>query len=218
MPLAAPLIVTAVLALLALTAYPGRERVFTAVAGSAERSELAPLVGTVAELGLLALVATAGVLAAWCWFRSRRRFWPLAFAGLGVIAAYVLSEGVKLLVAQPRPCDVVDIATVLTCPGAGDWSWPSNHSVLAAAFAAACVLTVRRIAWLTVPLALVIATSRVAAGVHYAHDVLSGLAFGLLVVTVVVAVVRSALDTRFVRGSAPARSRRVGAQSGGDDD
>src|SRR5699024_1773760 len=82
---------------------------------------------------------------------------------------------------------VVDTATVLSCPGSGDWSWPSNHAVLAAAFATACILVVPRLAWFALPLALAIAASRVAAGVHYVHDVLSGLALGALVVAAVVA-------------------------------
>src|SRR5690625_5857383 len=131
-PWPALLAAVAVPAALALATYPVRERLFTAVAGFAEGSALASAVASVAEFGLLALVATAGVLAVWCWLRARRRFWLLALAGLGVITAYGLSEAVKLLVEQPRPCSVVDTVTVLNCPGGGDWSWPSNHAILAA--------------------------------------------------------------------------------------
>src|SRR5699024_12261251 len=110
------------IAALSLAMYTVRDRLFTAVAGLAEVSSLSSAVGSVAEFGLLALVATAGVLALWCWLRERRRFWLLALAGLGVITAYGLSEAVKLLVEEPRPCSVVDTATVLSCPGSGDWS------------------------------------------------------------------------------------------------
>src|SRR5699024_7025653 len=130
---------------------------------------------------------------------------------LGVITAYGLSEAVKLLVEEPRPCSVVDTAaehsgsvddaaTVLSCPGSGDWSWPSNHAVLAAAFATACILVVPRLAWFALPLALAIAASRVAAGVHYVHDVLSGLALGALVVAAVVAAASPVLDRRLTGG------------------
>lgn len=199
-PWPALLIAVAALAALALATYPVRERLFTAVAGLAEGSALASAVGSVAEFGLLALVATAGVLALWCWLRERRRFWLPALAGLGVITAYGLSEAVKLLVEEPRPCSVVDTATVLSCPGSGDWSWPSNHAVLAAAFATACILVVPRLAWFALPLALAIAASRVAAGVHYVHDVLSGLALGALVVAAVVAAASPVLDRRLTGG------------------
>src|SRR5699024_12275124 len=101
---------------------PCSERLVTSVAVLADGTVLASVVVSVAEFGLLALVATAVVLALWCWLRERRRFWLLALAGLGVITAYGLSEAVKLLVEEPRPCSVVDTATVLSCPGSGDWS------------------------------------------------------------------------------------------------
>ncbi|WP_280194112.1 phosphatase PAP2 family protein [Nocardia farcinica] len=79
-------------------------------------------------------------------------------------------------------------------PAAGDWSWPSNHAVLAAAFATACVLAAPRVAWFAVPVALAVAAARVGAGVHYVHDVLSGLALGVVVVALVVALIRPSLD------------------------
>src|SRR5699024_2576098 len=199
-PWPALLAAVAVPAALALATYPVRERLFTAVAGFAEGSALASAVASVAEFGLLALVATAGVLAVWCWLRARRRFWLLALAGLGVITAYGLSEAVELLVEQPRPCSVVDTVTVLNCPGGGDWSWPSNHAVLAAAFTTACILVVPRLAWLAVPLALAIAASRVAARVHFVHDVLSCLALGALVVAAAVAAASRVLDRRLTGG------------------
>src|SRR5699024_10637512 len=148
-------IAVAALAALALATYPVRERLFTAVAGLAEGSALASAVGSVAEFGLLALVATAGV---------------------------------------------VGRARGLSCPGGGDWSWPSSHAALAAAFAAACILVVPRLAWFALPLALAIAASRVAAGVHYVHDVLSGLALGALVVAAVVAAASPVLDRRLTGG------------------
>src|SRR5699024_1200934 len=134
-PWPALLIAVAALPAPSLAAYPWRGRLFSAVAGRAEGSALASAVGSVAEFGLLALVATAGVLALGCWLRERRRFCLLALAALGVITAYGLSEAVKLLVEEPRPCSVVHTTTVLSCPGSRYWSSPSNHTVLAAALA-----------------------------------------------------------------------------------
>src|SRR5699024_8816308 len=82
-PWPALLAAVAVPAALALATYPVRERLFTAVAGFAEGSALASAVASVADFGLLALVATAGVLDVWCWLRARRRFWLLAPGGGG---------------------------------------------------------------------------------------------------------------------------------------
>jgi undecaprenyl-diphosphatase len=171
----------------ALAALPARTDLYRSVAGGVEGSPVGGVVGLVAEQGLLVLVATAGVLALGTWRRHRQRFATLAAGGVGVVLAYGASEAVKVLVGEARPCRVVDVATVLACPPAGDWSWPSNHAVIAGAIAAACVLAVPRSAVLVAPVALAVAGSRVGAGVHYVHDVASGLALGVLVVVAVVA-------------------------------
>ena len=147
-----------------------------------------------AEVGVLALVGSAALLAAWSWLRDRRAFLTLTSAGIGVVGAYATSEFVKLLVEEQRPCRALDVQTVLACPGMGDWSWPSNHATIAAAFAAACIFTLPGSAWFVAPVAALIAASRVAAGVHYVHDVLAGLALGLLGVAIAVAIMRPVCD------------------------
>lgn len=174
-----------VLSAVALLAWPGRSALFEGIAGGTAASPLAGLAGLVADKGLLALVAITAGLVLRTWFRDRPRFWLLAAAGVGVVAAYVTSEVVKLLVTEERPCRAVDVATVLACPAPGDWSWPSNHSTLAGALAVACLLVAPRLWPLVVPLALAVAGARVAAGVHYVHDVASGLALGVLVTCLV---------------------------------
>src|SRR5690625_7387387 len=73
----------AVPAALALATYPVRERLITAVSGFAEGSALASAVASVADFGLLALVATSVVRGVWCWLRARRRGCSLGRAGLG---------------------------------------------------------------------------------------------------------------------------------------
>ena len=98
----------------------------------------------------------------------------------------MLSKLLKLAVTEERPCRVWDVDAVLACPGVGNWSWPSGHSVLAAALATACIIAVPRSAWLAVPAAVLAGAARLAAGVHYLHDVAAGLALGTVVVTLVV--------------------------------
>lgn len=190
----AVLTVVGVLALLALMAFIADESLYLSIARPVEGSAAAPTVGVVAEFGPLALVGITGLLVIWAWLNDRRAFWVLAASGVGVIVAYLTGEGLKLLVAEPRPCQVLDAATVASCPPAGDWSWPSNHAVLAAAFATACVLAMPRVIWLVAPVALAIAVSRVAAGVHYVHDIASGLALGVLVVVVIAMILLPLTD------------------------
>ncbi|GAA2783851.1 phosphatase PAP2 family protein [Crossiella cryophila] len=100
---------------------------------------------------------------------------------LAVVGGYLLSEVLKLIVQEERPCRAVTGAAVLThCPPVGDWSFPSNHATLAAASAAALAYVWRRTALWLLPLAVLMAYSRVFLGVHYPHDVLAGFLLGLV--------------------------------------
>ena len=189
-------IVGSALTVIAAAGVPFRESLFLAVAGAAEGSALAPAVSLVAKAGLLVLVAMTASIAAWSIRGDRGAFRTLLVAGVGVVAAYTLSEGIKLLVTEERPCRGLDVATLLACPESGDWSWPSNHATLAAAFATACALALPRSLWLGAPAALLVASSRVGAGVHYVHDVVSGLALGTLTVAVAILAASTVLDRR----------------------
>ncbi|MEV7972116.1 phosphatase PAP2 family protein [Cellulomonas sp. NPDC089187] len=189
------LLVAILFAMIAAVSWPLRGPIYRGVAPAvAESSALSAVFSTLASYGLLILVATAGILALVNLLRNRAAFWRLVCGGVGVVVAYAASEGIKLLVTEQRPCRVWTVDTALACPAAGDWSWPSNHSVLAAAFATACLLAVRRVGWFTVPVALMIGISRLAVGVHYLHDGASGLALGTAVVAVSVVVLRPVVD------------------------
>ncbi|MFF4012508.1 phosphatase PAP2 family protein [Streptomyces sp. NPDC001717] len=134
------------------------------------------------EYGLLLF----GLLFTTVWWRSRGRAGgprPVALAVLAPLAtavAYVASETVKSVVDEERPCRAVAgaAAALVACPAPGDWSFPSNHAAIAGAAAVALALAVPRLALLTVPLALLMAFSRVYVGVHYPHDVAAGLLLG----------------------------------------
>ncbi|MBE0010120.1 MULTISPECIES: phosphatase PAP2 family protein [unclassified Arthrobacter] len=187
-----PVLLVALVALTVL-AYPIREPVYRLIAETTEGSPfLSWTAAAVTEPGLVLLVVLTALIALWSWIRDRTVFWDLASGGVGVIGAYSLSEATKLIFTQERPCAVMDVATVLACPEAGDWSWPSNHSVVAAAFATACVLALPNFVWFVAPAATLIALSRVAVGVHYLHDTVAGVTLGVMSVLLSTTVLRGA--------------------------
>lgn len=99
--------------------------------------------------------------------------------GLGTVGAYALSEWLKVLVYEERPCrSLADAANIGACPSLGDWSFPSNHTCLAMGTAVGLTVLLPRLAPLALPLGLGAAVLRVAVGVHYPHDVLAGLLLG----------------------------------------
>lgn len=140
-----------------------------------------------AETGTEAGLLLFGALFVTTWWRARRgtsRAFAIAvLAPLATAVAYVCSELLKSVVTQERPCRAVPGATasLAACPPSGDWSFPSNHATIAGAAALTLALARHTLLWLTAPLALLMAFSRVFVGVHYPHDVAAGLAFGALV-------------------------------------
>lgn len=179
---AAALLATA-LSILAVASVPLREPLYRGLASTADG--MGPTgqaaVRLAAEKGLLLLLAVIAAVAVAAIRRGRDPFVLLVCAGLGTVTAYVSSEALKLLVQEQRPCRSPGIDTVLTCPAAGDWSWPSNHATIAAALGIACLIVAPRTWRVVVPLVVLIALARVSGGVHYVHDVLSGMALGLTV-------------------------------------
>ncbi|MBT2369007.1 phosphatase PAP2 family protein [Streptomyces sp. ISL-10] len=140
-----------------------------------------------AELWTEAGLLLFGVLFLLAWWRSRTadpgRIALAVLAPLATAVGYVVSESLKSFVDEERPCRTVTeaAASLVPCPPTGDWSFPSNHAAIAGAAAMALAIAWPRIALLTVPMALLMAFSRVFVGVHYPHDVLTGLAVGALV-------------------------------------
>jgi len=157
--------------------------------------------GTVAVLGLL--------LAVLGWTALRRKdargIAGTAVVGLGTVAAYALSEALKLVVDEERPCRAVRGATAIAhCPAAGDWSFPSNHATLAAALAIGLAVLRPRWSALTLPTAAAAALLRVLVGAHYPHDVLAGAILGGCVVAAALLV----LEPLAVRLTSAALRRR----------
>ena len=87
-----------------------------------------------------------------------------------------------------------------------DFSFPSDHSVMAGAAAAALWFVSRRLGLVTAVAALVMGFSRIYIAAHYPHDVLAGLILGAVVAVVVVLLARP-LTTRLVTalGRTPVR-------------
>ncbi|MFI5606994.1 phosphatase PAP2 family protein [Amycolatopsis sp. NPDC051903] len=123
-------------------------------------------------------------LFAWVWWRARaeggaERMALALLAPIGTVVAYVVSEVVKSFVHEERPCRGLPASAIAgECPPPGDWSFPSNHSTIAAAAVVGVVFAWRHVwPWLGA-LAAAMGFSRTFVGAHYPHDVLVGLCLG----------------------------------------
>ncbi|QSB06248.1 phosphatase PAP2 family protein [Natronoglycomyces albus] len=142
--------------------------------------------GTDAGLVVFAVLFLLG----WWHARSRHDFrMALALAApVGTVAAYLVSNSLKDVIEQQRPCQLMpDVTIIATCQEAGSWAFPSNHATVVAAAAAAIIVVMPRI-WVivvAVPVAATMAASRVIVGVHYPHDIIVGMIVGTIVAPLV---------------------------------
>lgn len=122
------------------------------------------------------------------------------------LLAYLVSELLKTVVDQPRPCHLATaLGSLVACPSDGDWSFPSNHATLAAGLAVAVVAVAPRLWAIALPVAAMVALSRVALGVHYPHDVIAGAVIGTVMVAAAHLILRLWSGRGLRRTSSPAR-------------
>lgn len=112
-------------------------------------------------------------------FRQHRRGGVLLLIGLlcGVLIGNLL---LKNLFMRPRPC-WLDNSVQLLIAMPHDYSFPSCHTLSSAIAATLLFMEERWIGWIAIPLALLIAFSRLYLYVHFPTDVLAGLVGGVAI-------------------------------------
>ncbi|MDQ0905065.1 membrane-associated phospholipid phosphatase [Streptomyces canus] len=152
-------------------------------------------------------LAVFAALMAVAWWRARRVGPAAAVTALAVpvivVAAYGVNDVLKLLVREDRPCQSLQVITLEACPAPGDWSFPSNHTAIAAAAAMALLFVSRRLGAVTAVAACAMAASRVWVGAHYPHDVAAGMIVGALVAALAMVMLRRRPDplVRWITGT-----------------
>lgn len=114
------------------------------------------------------------------WWQGLAAWRGLLAASIATGVCIALFKLVKRRTSRPRPFEVMaDLHTAL--PPLDDWSFPSGHAMNA--FSAAVVVQIffPALALVIWPLAVLIAVSRVALGLHYPSDVVVGAALGALI-------------------------------------
>jgi membrane-associated phospholipid phosphatase len=132
------------------------------------------------------------LLGAWWTARGRRDLAGVAaalWAPLGMLLAVGLNQPLGSWVHEARPSTSLPHVSMLVARSS-DFSFPSDHAVMAGAVAAGVWLANRRLGMLAALAALVMAFARVYVGAHYPGDVLAGLLFGAAVTLAGYAVAR----------------------------
>lgn len=122
------------------------------------------------------------------WWIARRRGQPRLMAaavsaGIATLVAVGVNQPIVNHVAEKRPYLLMPHALLLVGRSA-DFSFPSDHAVMAGAVAAGLLLVYRRLGLLALLSALLMAFARVYVGAHWPDDVLAGLILGIAVALV----------------------------------
>ncbi len=130
-------------------------------------------------------VALFGALLVAGWWvargRTPRTVAAALWAGAGTILAIAVNQPLVNGFHEARPYTDHSRILVLATPSA-DYSFPSDHAVMAGAVAAGLWLVDRRLAVLASAAAVLMAFTRVYIAAHYPHDVIIGLGVGATVV------------------------------------
>lgn len=121
------------------------------------------------------------------------------WAGIATLLAVAVNQPIVYLVAEPRPYQTHPGILVLVARSS-DWSFPSDHSVMAGACAVGLLIASRRLGVMAAAAALLMAAARVYVGAHYPVDVLVGLLLGAVVAGAGWLMLRRALVLFVARG------------------
>jgi undecaprenyl-diphosphatase len=142
--------------------------------------------GTLLGFAKYGVVVFAVLLVAGWWVardRSPRTMAAALWAGAGTLVAVGANQPLVNGFQESRPYTDHHAILVLIARSA-DYSFPSDHAVMAGAVAAGLWLVDRRLGIAATIAALLMAFARVYVAAHYPHDVVAGLAFGGLVILV----------------------------------
>ena len=139
---------------------------------------LMPKITALGNGGAIWLAAAGGLLCT----KKYRKQGILLIAGLAV-GVLVGNVCLKHLIARPRPC-WLDSSVQLLIASPTDYSFPSGHTLSSVIGATILTKTNRRFGYAAIPLAAIIAFSRLYLYVHFPSDVLAaavlGIAIGML--------------------------------------
>lgn len=125
-------------------------------------------------------IAVLVLMACYAWWSARARadraaMAAVAWIGIGTVISVACGLGLKQVFQETRPCLAIHVTTVQACPGATDYSFPSDHTIVSVALAVGLLIYSRKLGALAAVIALVEGFSRIYLGQHYPHDVLAAI-------------------------------------------
>ena len=133
-----------------------------------------PIISTLGNSGVIWIVISAALL----FSKKYRKYGLLCLCGM-LIGLLVGNVALKNIVARPRPCWTEDISLLIKNPT--DFSFPSGHTLSSVISAVILCSAGRKFAFFTIPLAALIAISRLYLYVHFPSDVIFAALLGIAI-------------------------------------
>ncbi len=154
------------------------DRVFRAINSLARHTAwLHTLMADYARFGVILFFALLVVGLVIARRLDNRTLAAAGWAPVATLLAVAANQPLSRAVHEARPYDTHPHVLVLVARSA-DWSFPSDHAVMAGAVAVGLLLVSRRLGFIAMGAALLLAFSRVYVAAHYPWDVAAGLVFG----------------------------------------
>ena len=136
---------------------------------------LMPKITLLGNSGAVWVLAACGLLCT----KKYRKYGVLLFGGL-VIGGVFGNVFLKNLFARPRPC-WLDTSVPMLIAVPKDYAFPSGHTLAAVLGATVLTAANRRFGAVAIPLAVLIAFSRLYLYVHFPSDILGGAVLGFAI-------------------------------------
>ena len=178
------------------------------------------VLGAYSLWGGLVLLA-AMLVGGWLWARTRPdapyRCALALLTGIAAVVVLVLNQQViSPAFARPRPYLAYPHALVLLAKSP-DYSFPSDHAIIAGAFAAGLLFRSRPLGTIAAVAAVILAFARVYTGMHYPTDTIAGLLIGAAITTALILLLRRPTTTLADATTAGPLRPLVSDRASGDD-
>lgn len=149
------------------------------------------------KLTLLGNAGAIWIAAALALLLSKKyRKYGICLACALVAGLLICNVGLKNIVARPRPCWLESVELLISTPK--DYSFPSGHTWSAVTGAWVVTAANRKFGFIAIPLAVLLAFSRLYLYVHFPSDILAGALIGA-VLGILAVVLKKHLPTPLCR-------------------
>ena len=123
-------------------------------------------------------------------FKDKQKWLILSHVSLSVLISFLISQLIGLLYFRPRPF-ISNFQVVNDINPLSEKSFPSDHTTIAFALAAAVYCSHKKLGIFLLILAFLVGFGRIYTGVHYPLDVLGGILVGIISALLVYYLFRS---------------------------